>query len=45
MFINKKEKYIRTIEEIRQIFFEKGYTLLSEEYLGNKIPLIFVHFL
>lgn len=26
---------------MREIFSKKGYTLLSKEYLGNKIPLIF----
>lgn len=32
---------MRTIEEMRKLFANKGYILLSEEYHGNKEPLIF----
>ena len=38
--LNKKrtnKKY--TIDEVKQSFFEKGYTLLSTEYKNNKVPL------
>ena len=37
----KGRKNIRTIEETRKLFSAKGFNLLSTEYLGNKIPLVF----
>ena len=36
-----KEVKMRTIEEMRKLFADKGYILISEEYHSNKEPLIF----
>lgn len=43
MFTYKKKEVIiiRDIKEMRGLFEERGYKLLSDEYKGNKEPLVF----
>ena len=36
-----EDESIRTIEEMRVLFKQRGYNLLSDEYVGNKSPLVF----
>ena len=36
-----EDESIRKIEEMRVLFKQRGYNLLSDEYVGNKSPLVF----
>lgn len=40
-FNEGRSESIRTIEEMRVLFKQRGYNLLSDEYVGNKSPLVF----